>query len=124
MSFAASTTFAFQCSYVEQLVCARGRRGNWEHGKEQTLFRAKLDDSRDRPEDFFFHDLHLGMDVCEDGGLDNISFFKFSFGARAEMCSGSILDSRFDISCHSLQTCEWRTGPILLLLEGKKLTSN
>jgi hypothetical protein len=52
----------------------------------------KLGDSDNRSKNFFLHDLHLFVDIREDGGLDEVAFLAVTFAAEFD-CGTLVLAS-------------------------------
>lgn len=72
-------------------VDSRGKTINGVVGHlEDLLLGVELGDSADGAEDLFLHDLHLGADVGEDGGLDEVALVTVT-GTTSLDCSALAL---------------------------------
>jgi hypothetical protein len=55
---------------------------------DDLIFCAKLGNGADRAEDLLLHDLHVRLDIGEDGGLDEVSLISVSLTTNLDLGTG------------------------------------
>ena len=69
--------------------------------KSHTVLVLKLDDNADGAEDLLAHDLHVGLRLGEDGGLDEEALRAEALAAEVDL--RALLLARVDVAHNTLQ---------------------
>lgn len=83
--------------------------------RKDILDIGEFTDGNDRSENLFLHDLHLLIDIGEDGGLNEVSFLSVTFTAEGDV--GTFVLTGFDV-VHDTSELEFRN---LRTLDGGSL---